>query len=93
MKSSLDDEAIVTGHEPGKGKHVGRMGALHCRLKNGKTFKAATTPSFGALLPHPPVCPRVEVMEPHQLPTLDPSVPPHPSPSATPTLHPCKVLN
>ena len=43
MKSSLDDEAIVTGHEPGKGKHVGRMGALHCRLKNGKTFKVGPT--------------------------------------------------
>ena len=43
VKSSLDDEAIVTGHEPGKGKHVGRMGALHCRLKNGKTFKVGPT--------------------------------------------------
>ena len=42
VKESKDDEAIVSGHEPGKGKHTGRMGALMCRLRNGKAFKVGT---------------------------------------------------
>ena len=42
VKEQKDDEAIVTGHEPGKGKHAGRMGALVCRLRSGKTFKVGT---------------------------------------------------
>ena len=42
IKVTRDDEAIVTGHEAGKGKHAGRMGALRCRLRGGKTFKVGT---------------------------------------------------
>ena len=29
-----DAEAVVVGHEPGKGKHTGRLGALVCRMGN-----------------------------------------------------------
>jgi len=42
IKTFEDDEALVTGHEPGKGKHVGRLGALHCKLRDGTTFKVGT---------------------------------------------------
>ena len=42
VKEGKDDEAIVTGHEAGKGKHAGRMGALMCKLRSGKTFKVGT---------------------------------------------------
>jgi len=45
LKKFLDDEALVTGHEAGKGKHVGRMGALVCRMNlsaGSKTFKVGT---------------------------------------------------
>lgn len=42
VKESKDDEALVIGHEPGKGKHAGRMGALQCKLRSGKQFKVGT---------------------------------------------------
>jgi len=42
IKRSLDDEALVTSHEAGKGKHAGRLGAVVCRLKNGTVFKVGT---------------------------------------------------
>jgi DNA ligase-1 len=42
VKSFLDAEAVVTGHEPGKGKHAGRLGALTVRLGNGKVFSVGT---------------------------------------------------
>lgn len=42
VKSFLDAEGIVTGHEPGKGKHAGRLGALTVRLGNGKLFSVGT---------------------------------------------------
>ena len=42
VKSSHDDEALVTAHEPGKGKHTGRLGALVCKLRSGKAFKIGT---------------------------------------------------
>ncbi len=35
-------EAVVIGHEPGKGKHKGRVGALLCKLPNGKQFSVGT---------------------------------------------------
>jgi len=42
VKTFVDDEGLVYGHEPGKGKHTGRLGALLCRLRNGTTFKVGT---------------------------------------------------
>jgi len=42
VKSFLDAEAVVVGHEPGKGKHAGRLGALTVRLPGGKEFSVGT---------------------------------------------------
>ncbi len=42
VKSFLDGEAVVVGHEPGKGRHKGRVGALLVRLPNGKEFSVGT---------------------------------------------------
>lgn len=42
VKSFHDDEAIVTGIAPGKGKHLGRLGALECKMPNGKSFNVGT---------------------------------------------------
>lgn len=42
VKSFLDAEAVVVAHEPGKGKHAGRLGALTARLPNGKSFSVGT---------------------------------------------------
>jgi DNA ligase-1 len=42
VKTFKDDEAIVYGHQPGKGRHSGRMGALQCKLKGGIEFKVGT---------------------------------------------------
>jgi DNA ligase-1 len=38
VKVMHDLEATVLGHEPGKGRHVGRLGALRCRLPSGVEF-------------------------------------------------------
>lgn len=38
VKSFLDAEAKVIRHEPGKGKHKGKCGALYCEMENGKKF-------------------------------------------------------
>lgn len=37
-----DDEAIVTGYEPGNGRLKGMMGALRVKLKNGREFLLGT---------------------------------------------------
>lgn len=42
VKTFHDAEAEIIGHEPGKGKHAGRLGALTVRLPNGKTFSVGT---------------------------------------------------
>jgi DNA ligase-1 len=42
VKVFHDDEAVVYGTAPGKGKHTGRVGALLCRLPNGRTFRVGT---------------------------------------------------
>ena len=42
VKTFLDAEAVVVGHEPGKGKHKGRLGALLVRLPSGKEFAVGT---------------------------------------------------
>jgi DNA ligase-1 len=42
VKSFVDSEARVVGHEPGKGRHKGRLGALLVELPNGKRFAVGT---------------------------------------------------
>ena len=42
MKPWEDAEAVVTGHLPGKGKHVGQMGALRVRAEDGREFSLGT---------------------------------------------------
>lgn len=42
VKSRLDAEAVVTGYQPGRGKHKGKMGALFCEIKAGVRFKIGT---------------------------------------------------
>ena len=59
VKTFHDAEAEVIGHEPGKGRHQGRLGALSVRLSNGKIFSVGTgfsdkqretPPPIGALI-------------------------------------------
>jgi DNA ligase-1 len=42
VKSFLDSEARVAGHEPGKGRHNGRLGALLVELADGTQFSVGT---------------------------------------------------
>jgi DNA ligase-1 len=42
VKTFHDAEAKVIGHEPGKGRHKGRLGALQVELPNGTRFGVGT---------------------------------------------------
>lgn len=42
VKRFLDAEATVVAHEPGKGRHKGRLGALVAELPGGKRFNIGT---------------------------------------------------
>eukprot|EP01119_Soliformovum_irregulare_P017480 TRINITY_DN5207_c0_g1_i1.p1 TRINITY_DN5207_c0_g1~~TRINITY_DN5207_c0_g1_i1.p1 ORF type:complete len:557 (-),score=200.99 TRINITY_DN5207_c0_g1_i1:3-1673(-) len=42
VKTFKDDEALVIGHQKGEGRLQGTMGALLCKLSNGKEFKIGT---------------------------------------------------
>jgi DNA ligase 1 len=42
MKPWEDAEATVIGHQPGKGKHVGALGALRVRTDDGREFSLGT---------------------------------------------------
>jgi DNA ligase-1 len=42
VKTFKDAEATVIGHQPGAGKHKGRLGALLVRLADGKEFAVGT---------------------------------------------------
>jgi DNA ligase-1 len=42
VKSFKDDEAVVIAHQPGAGRHKGRLGALQVRLPNGIEFSIGT---------------------------------------------------
>ena len=42
IKSFIDSEARVAGHEPGKGRHKGRLGALLAELADGTKFSVGT---------------------------------------------------
>ena len=39
LKPLQDAEAMVVGHEPGQGKHLGRLGALRVRLADGRELR------------------------------------------------------
>jgi DNA ligase-1 len=42
VKTFLDGDAVVIGHEPGLGKHDGRLGALVCLTADGVQFNVGT---------------------------------------------------
>jgi DNA ligase-1 len=42
VKNFKDAEAVVLGHQPGKGKHKGRLGALAVQLPDGTEFAVGT---------------------------------------------------
>jgi DNA ligase-1 len=42
VKSFFDGEARVVGHQPGAGRHAGRLGALQVELADGKRFSVGT---------------------------------------------------
>ena len=42
VKRFYDAEAVVVGHEAGKGKHAGRLGSLICIDSDGHKFKVGT---------------------------------------------------
>jgi DNA ligase-1 len=42
VKSFRDAEAVVLGHQPGRGKHKGKLGALLVRLPDGTEFEVGT---------------------------------------------------
>ncbi len=53
LKPLNDAEAVVVGHEPGHGKHEGRLGALRVRGEDGAEFLIGTGFS-DAVREHPP---------------------------------------
>ncbi len=53
LKPLSDAEAVVLGHEPGRGRFQGRMGALRVRNEQGQEFLVGTGFSE-ALREHPP---------------------------------------
>jgi DNA ligase 1 len=42
MKPWENAEAVVIGHQPGKGKHAGMLGALRVRTDDGREFLLGT---------------------------------------------------
>lgn len=42
VKSFKDSDALVIGHEPGKGKQKNVVGSLRCKWKNGKEFNVGS---------------------------------------------------
>jgi DNA ligase-1 len=42
LKPVHDDDAVVVGHEPGRGRHLGRLGALRVRRADGTEFRIGT---------------------------------------------------
>ena len=55
MKPLLDTEATVVRHVPGKGKYVGKMGALEIKTKDGLLFRLGTGFSDAVRANPPPV--------------------------------------
>ncbi|CAB4474904.1 uncharacterized protein OCT59_008918 [Rhizophagus irregularis] len=59
IKTFYDGEAVVIGHEPGKGKYLRQCGSLLCRMASGKEFKVGSgmndndrinPPSIGSII-------------------------------------------
>lgn len=42
LKAVHDAEALVVGHEPGQGRHAGRLGALRVQLPDGRVLRIGT---------------------------------------------------
>jgi len=42
LKAVHDAEAVVVGHEPGQGRHAGRLGALRVQLPDGRVLRIGT---------------------------------------------------
>lgn len=55
LKPLDDAEAVVIGHQPGKGRHRGRLGALVVRASNGKVFRIGTGLSDALREAPPPI--------------------------------------
>lgn len=55
IKSTEEVDAMVKGHDPGKGKHAGRCGALLVELANGKQFCVGSGMSDAQRNAPPPV--------------------------------------
>lgn len=55
LKPLLDTEAVVIRHLPGKGKHLGRLGALEVKTKDGTVFRLGTGFSDAVRSNPPPV--------------------------------------
>ncbi len=55
LKPLLDTEAEVIAHQPGQGKHVGRLGALVVQTPSGVVFKLGTGFSDAQRVAPPPV--------------------------------------
>ena len=55
VKPFKDADAVVVGHEPGKGRHKGRLGGLVLRLPDGKEFNVGTGLSDDERRNPPPV--------------------------------------
>ena len=55
LKPLLDTEAVVVRHLPGKGKHLGRLGALEVKTKDGIVFRLGTGFSDAVRANPPPV--------------------------------------
>lgn len=55
VKTFKDDEAIVIDHQPGEGRHKGRLGALLVQLPNGTRFSVGTGLSDAERNDPPPI--------------------------------------
>jgi len=55
VKTFHDSEAVVIDHQPGKGKHVGKLGALVVKLADGTEFSVGTGFSDAERASPPPV--------------------------------------
>src|SRR5262245_46293511 len=55
VKTFRDAEAVVVGHQPGEGKHKGRLGALMVKLPDGTLFSVGTGFSDAQRASPPPV--------------------------------------
>lgn len=55
LKPQADAEAVVVGHEPGKGRFAGRLGALEVQTPDGVRFKLGTGLSEAQRRDPPPV--------------------------------------